>query len=50
MKKIDYKKELKHLYAPSSKEISIADVPTMNYLVLAEKVSDDMEQFKNVVR
>src|SRR3990172_12078631 len=33
MKKIDYKKELKHLYASSSKEISVVDIPAMNYLM-----------------
>lgn len=34
MKKIDYKKDLRSLYAPSSKEISIVDVPVMNYLMI----------------
>lgn len=32
MRKIDYKKELKHLYGPSSKRIEIVNVPTMNFL------------------
>lgn len=34
MIKIDFKKELKHLYNPSAKEVAIADVPTMNYLMV----------------
>lgn len=32
--KIDYKKELKHLYKPSSKNIEIVDVPEMNFLMI----------------
>lgn len=34
MKKIDLKKELKHLYQPSAKEVVQVDVPTMNYLMV----------------
>ncbi len=34
MLKIDYKKELKHLYKPSSKKVEIVDVPQMNFLML----------------
>ncbi len=34
MKKIDYKKELKHLYKPSPKTIEIVDVPDMNFLMI----------------
>ncbi len=34
MKKIDYKKELKHLYKPSPKKPEIVDVPTMNFLMI----------------
>jgi len=33
MKKIDFKKELKHLYQPSAKEVEQVNVPTMNYLM-----------------
>jgi hypothetical protein len=32
MPKADVKKELKHLYRPSAKEVSIVDVPAMNFL------------------
>lgn len=34
MKKIDYKRELKHLYRPSAKVIAIVDVPEMNFLMI----------------
>lgn len=34
MKKVDLKKELKHLYQPSVKEVVQIDVPTMNYLMV----------------
>lgn len=34
MKKIDFKKEFKHLYNPSSKEVNLADVPAMNFLMI----------------
>lgn len=34
MQKIDYKKELKHLYKPSHKAVVEVDVPPMNYLMI----------------
>ena len=34
MQKIDFKKELKHLYQPSAKEPVIVELPAMNYLML----------------
>ncbi len=34
MNKIDYKKELKHLYKPSAKKVEIVDVPPMNFLMV----------------
>ncbi len=34
MKKVDYKKELKHLYKPSAKKVEIVDVPQMNFLMI----------------
>jgi hypothetical protein len=33
MKKIDFKKESKHLYQPSANEVEQVNVPTMNYLM-----------------
>jgi hypothetical protein len=34
MTKIDYKKELKHLYNPSTKEVMVVEVPQMNFLMI----------------
>lgn len=34
MEKIDLKKDLKHLYQPSAKEVVEVDVPTFNYLMV----------------
>lgn len=34
MVKIDYKKELKHLYRPSAKECELVEVPAMNFLMI----------------
>ena len=34
MAKIDFKRELKHLYRPSAKEFQVVDVPPMNFLMI----------------
>ena len=34
MEKIDYKKQLKHLYKPSARKVEIVDVPQMNFLMV----------------
>jgi hypothetical protein len=34
MTKIDFKKELRHLYNPSAKKVEIVDVPLMNFLLI----------------
>jgi hypothetical protein len=34
MSKIDFKKELKHLYQPSAKKFEVVDVPPMNFLMI----------------
>ncbi len=34
MPKIDFKKELKHLYKPSAKEVVLVDTPPMNFLMI----------------
>ena len=34
MMKIDYRKELKHLYRPSARKVEIVDVPQMNFLMV----------------
>ncbi len=37
MQKIDLKKQLNHLYNPSKKEVTVVDVPQMNFLMLDGK-------------
>lgn len=44
MKKIDYKKELKHLYKPSPKSIEIVDVPEMKFLMIDGKGDPNISQ------
>jgi hypothetical protein len=34
MDKVDFRKELKNLYNPSSKEVALVEVPAMNFLML----------------
>ncbi len=34
MAKRDFKKELKHLYAPTMKKFSVVDVPQMNFMMI----------------
>ena len=34
MKKIDYKKELKHLYQPPARDVVVVEVPAMNFLMI----------------
>jgi hypothetical protein len=34
MKKIDFKKDLEHLYQPSAKEVVLVEVPAMNFLMI----------------
>jgi len=34
MSEVDLKKELKHLYNPSAREISLVDVPPMSFLMV----------------
>ena len=33
MSKLDFKKQFKHLYVPSAKEVAIMDVPAMNFVM-----------------
>jgi hypothetical protein len=37
MNKIDYKKELKHLYKPSAKKVEFVEVPEMNFFMVDGK-------------
>lgn len=34
MSKVDFKKELKHLYRPSAKQFEVVDVPELNFLMI----------------
>ena len=34
MSKVDFKRELKHLYGPTAKEFVVVDVPPLNYLMV----------------
>jgi hypothetical protein len=50
MEKRDLKKELKHLYLPSAKEVVSVDVPTMNYLMIdGEGDPNNSQDFSNAV-
>jgi hypothetical protein len=50
MEKINLKKELKHLYQPSAKEVVEVDVPTMNYLMVdGEGDPNTSEAFSDAV-
>ena len=44
MEKIDYKKEFKHLYQPSTKEVAVVDVPQMNFLMIDGKGDPNTSQ------
>jgi len=50
MKKIDRKKELKHLYQPPAREVVRVDVPTMNFLMVdGEGDPNGSQQFEDAV-
>jgi hypothetical protein len=38
MKKLDLKKELKHLYAPSAKEVQVVEVPELSFVMIDLKI------------
>jgi hypothetical protein len=44
MEKIDYKKEFKHLYKPSSKKVETVDVPEWNFLMVDGKGDPNKSQ------
>ena len=44
MEKIDFKKELKHLYKPSAKKVEEVDVPEMNFLMINGKGDPNTSQ------
>ena len=50
MKKIDYKKELRHLYKPSAKKVDIVEVPQMNFFMIdGEGDPNTSQSFQDVV-
>ncbi len=48
--KIDFKKELKALYNPSSKEVSIVDVPDMNFLMIDGQGAPSSQEYMDAVQ
>jgi hypothetical protein len=49
MEKIDYKKELKHLYKPSAKKVDNIIVPVMNYLMVDGEGAPGNQLFQDAV-
>ena len=50
MMKIDFKKELKHLYKPSPKKVDTVEVPAMNFLMIDGKGNPNIAQeYKDAV-
>lgn len=51
MKKIDFKEEFKHLYNSSSKEVNLADMPEMNFLMIDGKGdANNSKEFQDAVQ
>jgi len=49
MTNLDLKKTLKHLYNPSAKQVSIVDVPPMNYLMIDGEGNPSTSQYQQSV-
>ncbi|NNL76890.1 MAG: hypothetical protein HKO68_11190, partial [Desulfobacterales bacterium] len=50
MTKIDYKKELRHLFKPSAKKEEIVDVPQMKFLMIdGQGDPNTSQEFKDAV-
>jgi len=50
MAKIDFKKELKQFYNPSAKEVTVVDVPPMNFLMIdGEGDPNTSQQYKDAI-
>ncbi len=49
MAKIDFKKELKHLYSASAKEPALVDVPEMNFLMIDGTGDPNASEFQEAV-
>lgn len=48
--KVDLKKELKALYNPSAKEVSIVDVPDMNFLMIDGEGAPSSHQYMDAIQ
>ena len=46
---VDLKKELKNLYNPSAKEVSVVDVPAMNFLLIDGEGSPSSPQYREAI-
>ena len=49
MKKVDYKKKLKHLYGPSSKKVVIVEVPPINYFMVDGEGGPAAESYQQAI-
>jgi len=49
MEKIDYKKELKHLYRSSAKNVEVVEVPKMNFLMIDGDGDPNHPTFQNAI-
>ena len=49
MKKVDYKKDLKHLYGSSSKKVVIVEVPSMNYFMVDGEGGPAAESYQQAI-
>jgi hypothetical protein len=49
LEKVDFKKELKQLYQPSAKEISVVEVPSMNFLLVDGEGAPGSAQYGEAV-
>jgi len=50
MANLDMKKTLKHLYKPSAKQVSLVDIPSMNYLMIDGEGNPDSSQYQDAVK
>ncbi len=49
MSKIDLRKQLKHLYEPSAKQVVTIDVPPMNFLILDGEGAPESQAFREAI-
>ena len=50
MSNLDMKKTLKHLYKPSAKQVSLVDIPSMNYLMIDGNGNPDTQGYQDAVQ